>query len=185
MTHSVHAPKSAVHLPVVPSPDAYGEYSYSKLRRFAQCPRSYELQYVDWMPPAASPESELGVVLHQVLERLVRDHVRAGAARPLDAPRAAAEYRLAWCNSHLSDPGMFAEGLGLVGRWIAREGVVHPSEVLAVEQEFFIEVDGVRVVGAIDRVDRNGSDAIRIRDYKSCRIPPTRQEVEESLQLGI
>jgi len=182
VTHSDHASMSAVHLPVVPSA---GEYSYSKLRRFAQCPRSYELQYVDWMPPEASPESELGVVLHQVLERVVRDHVRAGAARPLDTARAAAEYRLAWCDSHLSDPGMFAEGLGLVKRLVAREGVVHASQVLAVEQEFFIEVDGVRLVGAMDRVDRIGLDAIRIRDYKSCRIPPTRQEVEESLQLAI
>jgi RecB family exonuclease len=182
VTHSVHAYASSVHLPVVSSAKTY---SYSRLHRFAQCPRSYKLHYVDWLPPEPSTESELGVVLHRALERVVRAHVSAARTWLLDAARAAAEYQLAWSESRLSDPAVFAEGLELVKRWVAREDVVDASAVLAVEQVFDVEVDGVRLVGAMDRVDRIADDAVRIRDYKSGRIPPSRQEVEENLQLAI
>jgi RecB family exonuclease len=180
MTKSVHA--SAVHLPVIGSA---ASYSYSRLRRFAQCPRSYELHYVDRLPAEPSPESELGEVLHATLEALVRGHVRAGWSAPLDGARAAAEYQRAWASSHLSDPAVHADGLALVKRWVAREGAVDPGAVLGVEHEFAIDVGNVRLVGAIDRVDRLAGDVVRIRDYKSARIPPTRQEVEENLQLAL
>jgi RecB family exonuclease len=182
VTHSIHASASSVHLAVVSSAK---NYSYSRLHRFAHCPLSYKLHYIDWLPPEPSTESELGVVLHRALERVVRDHAGAGRTGPLDAARAAAEYRLAWSESDLSDPAVFAEGLDLVKRWVAREGVVDAADVLAVEQVFDVEVGGVRLLGAMDRVDRIADDAVRVRDYKSGRIPPSRQDVEENLQLAI
>ena len=178
MTRSDHASTSFVHLPVAPSGQAF---SYSKLHRFAQCPLSYKLHYLERRTPESSAESELGVVLHGALEAVVRDHVSG----PLDPARAATAYQLAWSNSSLRDPAAFAEGLDLVKRWVAREGVVDAERVLAVEQDFSVEIAGVRFIGTMDRVDRIAEDAIRIRDYKSGRIPPTRQEVEESLQLAI
>ena len=178
MTRSDHASTSYVHLPVAPSGQAF---SYSKLHRFAQCPLSYKLHYLERRTPESSPESELGVVLHGALEAVVRDHVSG----LLDPARAATAYQLAWSNSSLRDPAVFAEGLDLVKRWVTREGVVDADRVLAVEQDFSVEIAGVRLIGTMDRVDRIADDAIRIRDYKSGRIPPTRQEVEESLQLAI
>ncbi len=180
MTNSVHA--SAVHLPVV---DSAHPYSYSRLHRFAQCPLSYKLHYVDRLPAASSVESELGRVLHRTLEDLVRDHVRTGGKGPLDGAIAAAIYQRRWSESRLSDPAVFGEGLALVKRWVAREGIVDPEAVLGIEREFELEIAGVRVVGALDRADRIAPDAVRIRDYKSGRIPPSRQEVDESLQLAI
>jgi RecB family exonuclease len=182
VTQSVHASASSVHLPVVPSVETY---TYSRLHRFAQCPRSYKLHYVDWLPPEPSPESELGGVVHCALEGVVRDHVATGRTGPLDVARAAAEYQLAWGDRQLSDPAAFAEGLELVKRWVAREGAVDAANVLAIEQMFDVEVGGVRLFGAMDRIDRIADDAVRIRDYTSGRIPPSRQEVEENLQLAL
>jgi RecB family exonuclease len=182
VTNPVHASASSVHLPVVPSA---ATYTYSQLHRFAQCPLSYRLHYVDWLSPEPSPESELGGVVHGALAGVVRDHVDSGRTGPLDAMRAAAEYQLAWSDSDLSDPSVFAEGLDLVKRWIAREGVVDAANVVAVEPVFDVEIGGVRLFGGMDRVDRIADDAVRIRDYTSGRIPPSRQDVEENLQLAI
>jgi hypothetical protein len=128
VTNSVHA--SAVHLPVVPSARPY---SYSRLRRFAQCPLSYKLHYVDRLPAASSDESDLGRVLHRTLEDLVRDHVRTGLEGPLDIAIASATYQRVWSESPLSDPAVFGEGLALVKRWVAREGIVDPQAVLGIE----------------------------------------------------
>jgi putative RecB family exonuclease len=182
VTVPVHPSASAVHLPVV---RPAGATSYSRLQRFAQCPRAYRLHYLDRLPPEPSPESQLGVVLHETLETVVRDHVRAGRHAPLDAAAASAAYRRAWTDSALSDHGVFVEGLELVQRWLAREGTLDARDVLAVEHEFDIAIGTARLVGAFDRVDRIGADAIRVRDYKSGRRPPSRQEVDESLQLAI
>ena len=180
MANSVHA--SAVHLPVI---DSAHPYSYSRLHRFAECPLSYKLHYVDRLPAASSAESDLGRVLHRTLEDLVCDHVRTGGKGPLDGTIAAAIYQRRWSESRLSDAGVFGEGLALVKRWAAREGIVDPDAVLGIEREFELEIAGVRFVGALDRADRIAPDAVRIRDYKSGRIPPSRQEVDESLQLAI
>jgi RecB family exonuclease len=160
-------------------------YSYSKLRRFWQCPQRFKLHDVDRLAPESSPESDLGRVLHETLERVVRDHVRAGRNAPLDLARARAEYWLAWSDSELTDPAAFNDGLQIVRRWVEREGIVDAHRVLGVEREFEMHIGGVRIRGAFDRVDRIGDDAIRVRDYKSGRRPPSRQEVEESLQLAI
>jgi RecB family exonuclease len=182
VTHSVHASASSVHLPVVPSAKIYG---HARLHRFAQCPLSYKLHYVDSLPPEPSAEFELGVVLHRALAGVVRDHVATGRTGPLHAARAVAEYQLAWSESHLSDPAAFAEGLDLVQGWVAREGDV--EDLLAVQQVFDVEIEvgGVRLLGTMDRVDRIGEDAVRVRDYTSARIPPSRQEVEENLKLAL
>jgi RecB family exonuclease len=180
VTHSVHA--SAIHLPVV---DSAHPYSHARLRRFGQCPLSYRLHYLDRLPAAPSAEAELGRVLHRTLEDLVRDHVRTGRKGPLDGAIAAAMYQRLWSETQLSTPAVFGEGLALVKRWVAREGVVDPEAVLGLEREFELEIAGVRLVGALDRVDRIAPDAVRIRDYTSGRIPPSRQEVDESLQLAL
>jgi len=182
VTIPVHPSASAVHLPVVRPADAT---SYSRLQRFAQCPRAYRLHYVDRLLPEPSPESQLGLVLHETLESVVRDHVRAGRHAPLDAAAASAAYRRAWSDSALAGHAVFVEGLDLVKRWLAREGTVDARDVLAVEQQFDVAIGAARLIGAFDRVDRIAADAIRVRDYKSGRRPPGRQEVDESLQLAI
>jgi len=175
---------SAVHPPPAAAV-ARDHYSYSRLHRFAQCPLSFRLHYLDHLPTEVGPEMRFGKVLHRVAEDLLREHVRANRTGPLDAGHASAAYRLAWADSGLTDHGLFAEGLGLVGCWITREGPVDHREVLGIEQDFDLRIGPHRIIGAIDRVDRVGDDAVRVRDYKSTRLPPCRQDVEESLQLAI
>ena len=73
----------------------------------------------------------------------------------------------------------------MVERWVEREGIVESSRVLGVEVAFSLHLGDFALRGRIDRVDRIADDAIRIRDYKSTRLPPRREDVEESLQLAI
>jgi putative RecB family exonuclease len=188
---------SSVHLPVVPqSPTsvdppaadeaAYAGYlSHAHLSRFAQCALSFQLHYVDRLPADIAPARHFGSVVHSALQEVVREHVRAGRTAPLDPELTAAAYRRAWTESELRDHAVFADGLALVKRWAAREGVVDPTQVLGVEVPFELSVGPVRVRGTLDRVDRIADDAIRVRDYKTTRQPPRRDDAEESLQLAL
>src|SRR5262249_22543619 len=58
--------------------------------------------------------------------------LEAGRADVLDPELAAEAYRRAWSDSELREHGLFGEGLALVRRWVAREGVVDPASVLGI-----------------------------------------------------
>ena len=160
-------------------------YSYSRLNRFTQCPLSFRLHYIDRLPAEVGVPLQFGKVLHRVQEDLLREHVRNNRIGPLDRAGAAVALRSNWANTQLNDHALFQEGHGLLQSWIEREGVVDYREVLGIEQDFDIRVGPYRLIGAMDRVDRIGEDAVRVRDYKSSRLPPNRRDVEESLQLAI
>jgi len=57
-------------------------------------------------------------------------------------------------------------------------------EVLGTERGFEIAVEGVRVRGRMDRVDRIAGERVTIVDYKTGK-PRTQRHADESLQLSI
>ena len=59
-------------------------------------------------------------------------------------------------------------------------------QVLKVEHPFDIAVGDVRLVGAIDRIDRNpDGEGIRIIDYKTGRGEPRPDSLPDDLQLAV
>lgn len=159
-------------------------YSYSHLNRFASCPRSFQLHYIDRLPAEDSDASRFGMLLHRTCESALFEHVacrHSGAIEPASVVRA---YRRAWAESELGDSLRFEEGLELAKSWAVRQGCVAWHEVIGIEEPFEIAVGDYRIVGKMDRVERAGG-VVRVRDYKTTRVPMTREEVEGSLQLAI
>jgi putative RecB family exonuclease len=159
-------------------------YSYSHLNRFVSCPRLFQLHYVDRLPAEDSDASRFGVLLHRTCEVALREHVacrRSGGIEPASVVRA---YRTAWAESELGDSLRFEEGLELAKSWAVRQGCVEWHEVIGVEEQFELPLGDYRIVGKMDRVQRAGG-VVRVRDYKTTRVPMTREEVEGSLQLAI
>jgi putative RecB family exonuclease len=159
--------------------------SFSRLQRYEQCPRSFKLHYIDGAPSEPGPEADFGRAMHRALERLVGEHALATEPAALSVERAERLWQQAWADSRLVGVGAFYDGIRMLGTFVRSEGVVDPATVLAVEKEFELGVGRFRVIGAIDRVDRTGPSSIRIRDYKTGRLLPTRAEVDESLQLSL
>ena len=159
-------------------------YSYSHLHRFISCPKSYQLHYVEWLEPESSDASHFGRLLHRTCERAMHEHVcdrRTGAIEP---GRITAAFRSAWQENELSDPARFEEGLEIAKAWAARQGWVDWEQIIGIEMPFSLHLGDYRIMGKFDRVDSTGR-VLRVRDYKSCRIPMSREEVESSLQLAI
>jgi putative RecB family exonuclease len=57
-------------------------------------------------------------------------------------------------------------------------------DALLVEHQFTVDLDGHRIKGRIDRVDRRGNGLV-VSDYKTSRNPISWEEARESLQLAI
>ncbi len=159
-------------------------YSYSHLNRFASCPRSFQLHYIDRLPAEDSDASRFGVLLHRTCEAALFEHVACRHDGPIEPASVVRAYRRAWEESELGDSLRFEEGLELAKSWAVRQGCVAWHEVIGIEEPFEIAVGDYRLVGKMDRVER-ADGVVRVRDYKTTRAPMTREEVEGSLQLAI
>ena len=159
-------------------------YSHSHLHRFTECPKSFELHYVERLDPERSEASLFGTVLHRTCEIAMHQHMEDRRVGPIEPGHATEAFRWAWQETKLDDLALFEEGLGIAKSWAQRQGWVDWERIVGVEMPFTIHVGYNRIVGKFDRVDAAGG-TVRVRDYKSCRIPMSREEVEGSLQLAI
>jgi hypothetical protein len=159
-------------------------YSYSHLNRFVSCPRLFQLHYVDRLPAEDGDASRFGVLLHRTCEIALHEHVEVRHTGPIEPAGIVRAYRAAWAESELGTSARFEEGLELAKSWAVRQGCVAWNDVIGLEEPFELPLGDYRIVGKMDRVDR-ADGVVRVRDYKTARVPMTREEVEGSLQLAI
>jgi RecB family exonuclease len=159
--------------------------SYSRIKRYEKCPRSFELHYVRRAPAHANPATQFGSVLHRSLEATYRAIVAEGLVGPFPETRLLADFEAAWTEAGLTDFPLFGEGRAILHRYAREHADVDAGAVLAVEQEFRLPVGRFEVLGYIDRVDRLDTETVRVVDYKSNRAIFTRDEVDHDLQLSL
>lgn len=159
--------------------------SFSRLHRFEQCPKSFQLAYIERRPvegPVPEP-LRFGKAVHAALEHLYREVITQEHVGDLDASRLAALYAEAWKREGLQGLALFTEGTQMLDAYAQRSVDFH--NILGVEQEFRLQVGPFTVLGFIDRVDRLDDETIEIVDYKTNRQLFTREEVDGSLQLAL
>jgi len=119
-----------------------------------------------------------GTAAHAVLERW---HREGGALAPL------AETMLGELNAHPLMLGLWRPRLMAALEWVEQRIASEAGRVVAaVEQWGEMEVDGVRIHGRADRIDRLADGRLAIVDYKTGQ-PPSGKAVAEgfALQLGL
>ena len=159
--------------------------SYSRLSRFETCPLSYRLHYIEKKQAEPGLPLRFGKTIHAVLERLIKEVVDDERTGPLSEERAIDLYREAWGAEQLTGMDVFAEGLAILRRFIAEQGVVDHRDVLAIEKEFRLPVGPFEVLGFIDRVDWIDDETVEVIDYKTNHQLFTRDEVDTSLQMSL
>lgn len=159
--------------------------SYSRLSRFETCPLSYRLHYIEKKQAEPGLPLRFGKTIHAVLERLIKEVVDDERTGPLSEERAIEHYREAWGAERLTGMDVFAEGLAILRRFIAEQGVVDHRDVLAIEKEFRLPVGPFEVLGFIDRVDWIDDETVEVIDYKTNHQLFTRDEVDTSLQMSL
>jgi DNA helicase II / ATP-dependent DNA helicase PcrA len=176
----------ASHAPVaeaVPAPDAPAPtLSFSAISTHRECPRQYWYRYRLRLPPLPAVEAQLGTVVHEALLQAGRIRQEGG---DLDETLLRDIYDDAWEGVVLAEPRRrpVIEDLGwrlLRGFWCSG-GLDDAPHLL--ERAFSAELDGWRLRGIIDRVDRVG-DAWRIIDYKTGRPLPA-SRLRRDLQLAL
>lgn len=140
-------------------------------------------------PLAADPFSDpalRGTLVHDILDKWHKAKVdQPGLALASFATAHFAAERVHPLFRALWQPRLIA-ALERFEQWIAADAAEKGRTVLATEISGEMEVDGVKVQGRADRIDRLADGTLGIVDYKTGRVP-TKAEVEAgfALQLGL
>ncbi|MCL5292715.1 MAG: PD-(D/E)XK nuclease family protein [Actinobacteria bacterium] len=158
--------------------------SYSSISAYQKCPLSYKFQYVDKLPTKKTPALSFGGSIHQAL------HFMYNVPTP-DPPTLEAVLNALvekWESDGYADEIEERNHLEHARRVVEQfylTNVGSFSLPVVLEHKFFIDVDGVTLVGVIDRIDKLPSGGYEIIDYKTNRRLPAISHVEKDLQLSI
>jgi putative RecB family exonuclease len=165
-----------------------GSLSPSAVSAFKDCPLAFKFSYLDRLPEPPSAAASKGTLVHRALELLM---CRAPSDRALDAGLAdldKARVELAghpdFADLDLSEAewrSFNSEAEVLVRRYFELED---PTTVrpMGLELKLSCELDGVRMRGVIDRLERDPVNGeLVVTDYKTGSVP---SEFHESKRLG-
>lgn len=159
-------------------------FSPSQATIYDQCPRRYVLDRFATCKESDSPYLRIGLFVHDVLERAER----AAISRGLN--HATKEDALSLLEDSWEGSGFGDDRVGLA--WKDRATTIveqlydnwpSTAEVVAVEQEVEVQLDGKTWTGKIDRIERSET-GIRIVDYKTSKNAAKIADVASSIQLA-
>ena len=156
--------------PFVPNPYSLRQ---SMVNTYLQCPARFYAIYEEGKEEPKNKFAEMGTAVHAVLEAYYK-----GEFKREDLDQA---FDYWWTKCGPNDFKDYQECLDMVRRYFERNP--DDPDVIAVELDFNVTVNGVPISGTIDRVDRIDERTIRLVDYKTNQMPFSRDELEGSIQF--
>ena len=158
--------------------------SYTQIATYQSCPLLYRLQYIDGLKPKEKGYFSFGSVLHLCAEYFFRIKVPP----PPSLDELLDYYQQSWLSegyqSAEEEENYQAYGREiLIGFWR-----IHSADFrmpLAIEKMFYIDIDGIKLRGFIDRVDKLDSGGLSIVDYKSNQELFSSEYLRSNLQLTL
>ncbi|MCR5505161.1 MAG: PD-(D/E)XK nuclease family protein [Elusimicrobiaceae bacterium] len=144
-------------------------YSQSKMGLYRECPLKYKFRYILKIPEKPKYFFSFGTILHSVMEYLYS----APQFPPID--EALQFYKQKWSEQTWQEKGYasavkeqegFLEGQEIIKKYYQKHFAdnLHP---LSTEMKVYADIDGLTVMGIVDRIDYLGDGKIAILDYKT------------------
>jgi len=158
--------------------------SYSQINTYQSCPLLYKLQYIEKLKGPEKWYFSFGTSMHSCVEQFFK--VKTPPAPTLEELYAI--YERGWLSTGYASPEEEARykeyGKDILKKFweIHAPGFRIP---IALESRFFLDIQGVKLMGFIDRVDKLDSGGLSIVDYKTNQELFTNDYVDNNLQLTI
>lgn len=154
------------------------DWSYSRVSSFDQCPRMFDLTYLQCMDRVDNAFAQWGSLAHSLLERYFRQQVELWDLSGLYEKEYARAVTERFPFPRLED-SYYERGMEYFDNFGGQLG--DEEEVLAVEDRYTSTLGGRPVVGVIDLVPRNRSGLI-VCDHKSRGKWKSREERRKYLR---
>ncbi len=170
-----------VELPLDDAPPI-AALSYTQVDTYLRCPQMYQYRFVFRLPTRPKPQMQFGRILHEALKDALGSIERE---KPLTWAMVDSAYVAAWARERFCAPEQ-APSLQDLGRSYLRRAfdAGDLSKPLLLEQPFSLRVDGLRLTGRIDRVDRHPDGSYEVIDYKTGSAKRA-TDLQRDLQLGV
>jgi RecB family exonuclease len=158
--------------------------SYTQIALYQSCPLCYKLQYLDGLEPKEKGYFSFGTTMHACAEYFFKVKVPP----PPSLEELLKYYERNWLSAGY-ESAEEEESYKTYGREIlAKFWEIHHSDFrlpIALEWMFYIDIEGVKLRGFIDRVDKLDSGGLAIIDYKTDKELFTRDYLARNLQLTL
>jgi superfamily I DNA/RNA helicase/RecB family exonuclease len=152
--------------------------SYSRISTYDNCGLQYLFSIVLGLDPESSHNMAFGSWVHKVFEE-------CETGKLTNREQMFARYEELFDKTVFPNQAMarqfHRDGEVMLERYIQ---FLKPGQAVRAETSFRVELDGHRITGRIDRIDRLGKNLI-VTDYKTSRSALGWDEAKESLQLAI
>ncbi|MFC1903571.1 RecB family exonuclease [Chloroflexota bacterium] len=158
--------------------------SFTQISLYQACPLCYKLQYVDGLKPKDKSYFSFGTTMHLCAEHFFRVSV---------PPPPSLDDLLQFYEHNWLSPGYESAEEEAKYRTYGREILtkfweIHRADFqipMAIERMFYIDIEGIKLRGFIDRVDKLESGGLSIVDYKTNKELFTLDDLENDLQLTL
>ena len=157
--------------------------SYSQLQTFAICPLHYKLKYILKIPTPQTSAQSFGTSVHAALKTFYQAWQSGNKIKIGDINKIITDV---WINegylSKTHEEKALAKAKKIVTRYLTKN-FDQKHLPLALEYPFGFNLNGIKIAGRIDRVDKVDEGKIEIIDYKTGDNVPTPKKLAEDLQL--
>ena len=154
--------------------------SYTQITLYQSCPLCYKLQYIDGLKPKDKWYFSFGSTLHTCAEYFFKVKVPP----PPSLEELVQFYEKSWLSEGYESAVEEARYKAYGKEVLTKFWEIHSADFrmpFAVERNFYIDIEGVKLMGYIDRVDKLDSGGISIIDYKTNQEPFTTDDLERNL----
>jgi len=158
--------------------------SYTQISLYQSCPLLYKLQYIDGLKPKTPWYFSFGSTMHLCAEYFFK--VRVPPPPPLD--ELLGFYEKNWLSEGYESAEEEAKYKAYGKEILSKFWEIHSADFrmpVAVERMFHIDIEGVKLMGYIDRVDKLDSGGLSIVDYKTNQELFTQNDLANDLQLTL
>jgi DNA helicase II / ATP-dependent DNA helicase PcrA len=160
-------------------------YSASALEAFEESPRRYLEDYIYRLPHDDSSSASFGTAVHEVLNG-VFSALRAGTR--FNETEIEAQFAKSWRPEGFEhkeqEREWYAEGLVAVKGYLANIADDFVPDRLEQPVELTLP-DGIKIIGKVDRIDRDADGTVRIIDYKTGRKTATHADIKKNLPIAL
>ncbi len=157
--------------------------SYSSISTYMECPLKFKLKYIDGLKEKPKPYLSFGSSLHEALRFMY-----SYRPPPPSLEAVLDYYEKNWIDEGYAneeeEEGYFSYGKQILSAFY-NANIKDFSPPISVEYKFDIEIDGIPVMGFIDRIDKIEGNNAEIIDYKSGKNIFDKTHVEENEQLTL
>ena len=158
--------------------------SFTQISLYQSCPLCYKLQYIDGLKAKDKWYFSFGSTMHACVERFFK----VNTPPPPSLEELLEFYQQNWLPQGYESPEEEERYKEYGKDILTRFWEIHSTDFhmpVALERNFYIDIEGIKLRGVIDRVDKLDSGGLSIIDYKTNKELFTSDYLDSDLQLTI